>query len=122
MLKINIKDEMGRLYTDDYGQVHLDLKGKHRMIGRIFQDETNKVYKKVETLKGVFRKNNSWSLCNAILNELADNDVINIFVREEGKTYWLTAKEARELGDFLWFKTSGIERKLYIPLEKWHQV
>lgn len=124
MIKINIEDESGKLWTDDYGQVHLKNKkyGEH-VIGRIIDapEAGNRVYCKSESVKGIFRKNNSWSLCYEVLKQLADKDIVNIKTRETGEMVWLTVAECKEKGDFLWFKTSGIERKLYIPLEMWHK-
>jgi hypothetical protein len=123
MIKINIVDENGKLWTDDYGQVHLKAGRGERIIGRILDDQAcgNRVYFKSESLKEVFKKNNSWSLCYELINQLADNDIVNIKTRETGAIVWLTIKEVKEKGDFLWFKKTGIEKKLYIPLDQWHK-
>ena len=120
---IDVIDGMSRLYTDDFGQAHLRIAGTRgeKIIGRIIEDGANKVYFKPEKIKDIFRKTDAWSLNYALLRALNDDDVVNIKVREERLIYWLTVKECLELGDFLYFKTSGVERKIYIPRSAWHR-
>lgn len=119
---IDVIDGVSRLYADDFGQAHLKIgRTREKIIGRIIEDGANKVYFKPEKLKDVFRQTDAWSLNYALLKSLNDDDIVNIKTREEKQIYWLTVKECLELGDFLYFKTSGVEKKIYIPRSAWHR-
>ena len=74
-------------------------------------------YYKNEKDSDVFRKNNSWSINYEVL-KLATGTVN---YRTKTKIYRITAEKALEVGDFLWFKTSGIAREIYVTLDNGEQ-
>ena len=110
-------DNDGTLQICSNQEVVLLLKCESRVrkLGVIAKDTKTKIlsYYKNEKEKDTFRKNNSWSINWNLLNWLNEGASINI--KSETCIYRITKKQALVCGSFLWFKTSGVERKFYIP-------
>ena len=121
-MMLDVVDKNSRLYINDYKRVHLTIGSRKKIIGRIIQEDKYKIYFKTEKLEDRFKKTNAWSLNYALLDWLDGDDVVQIKIKRSSLIYWLTVKECITFGSFLWFKDSGIERKLYIELEYWRKV
>lgn len=113
------RDEVGNsLLCGNEGSLTIQLaSGESRNIGRVEQVGESYHYVKSEKANGIFRKNNSWSVPWFILSKLGDMGVVKFIY--DNKIYSISANDAKKHGDFLWFKTSGIEKKIYIPLNFW---
>tara|TARA_B100000686_G_C16653701_1_gene896952 strand:- start:788 stop:1189 length:402 start_codon:yes stop_codon:yes gene_type:complete len=85
-------------------------------IGQLFKHKDGSFsFFKDEEEKHIYRKANAWSIPYALLEKL-DGD---LNIRTEKGIYRISAADARKYGSFLHFKTTGIEKKIYIPLDHW---
>lgn len=105
-----IEDNEGNIITiNDSGVCRLKLsreKGRIRNIG-IIKDN---IYYKFDTEKNIFRKLNAWSIPQVIY------DLVDVVViKTTNKNYTYIKKNIKN--PILHFKSSGIERKVYIPLK-----
>lgn len=108
-----------RLLCDVNLNLYLNLKNevRTRQIGRIYTLPDGKLYyEKREDEKHIFRKNNSWSIHYEILKRV---DYVKYMTRK--CKYWIKSVDAMNKGEFLHFKASGIEKKIYVPLEHWYE-
>jgi hypothetical protein len=88
---------------------------RRRYIGTVtFHEDGNILYTKHEMDDNVFYKTNSWSIHNYILI-----NVDYICYITETKIYKITADKAKTSGKYLFFKDSGYELKIYVPLNFW---
>lgn len=122
----SIKDDSGNSLTCISGNLNLQLATEHgrvRQIGRIeYKLYKNKnfpqlVYEKKEDPTQKYRNygaNGSWSVYYEIVTR-----VDGIVYHVQKFKYAIRREAAKQHGQFLHFKTAGIERKLYIPLEFW---
>ena len=109
----------GSFYVDNLNMLILKTKNKKRTIGRLEKIDTeNFRLIKHEKPEGIFRKNNSWSIPYNVIKNLGESGIIVIYC--SGKKYKINSKRALEVGDFLYFKNSGVEKKIYIPLKYWN--
>lgn len=97
----------------------LKVNNASRDIGRLekLPDERIVYSKMLREHEHTFRKNNSWGLHYEIIKALEPESIIRI--NSDERDYFLTAKEALELGEFLWFKTQGFERQIFVPKHYW---
>lgn len=113
------KDEHGnRLFLTETNEVILRLTqyGGDRKIGILHKKPDGTInYYKEEKEKDTFRKNNSWSICWEIFKMVTGK----INYRSEKGVYRIDITKAKEVGSFLWFLKTGIEKKFYIPKEHW---
>lgn len=72
-------------------------------------------YYKNESESDRFRINDSWSINNEVLMHI--DGTINY--RTDTAVYRITKGNAIMYGDYLHFKTSGVEKKLYVPVMHW---
>lgn len=116
-IKTIYSDTQGSLYILKTGEVELSLlcESRTRKLGFIKQNELGIIsYYKHEKEKDVFRKTNAWSLNYNVLQYLPnDNSMINI--KSELQIYRISKSKALECGEFMFFKKSGIEKKIYVP-------
>jgi len=116
-IKTIYSDTQGSLYILKSGEVELNLlcEKRTRKLGFIKANENGIVsYYKHEKEKDVFRKTNAWSLNYNVLQYLpSDNSMINI--KSELQIYRITKAKALQLGEFMFFKSTGIEKKIYVP-------
>tara|TARA_R100000093_G_C1945641_1_gene74391 strand:+ start:248 stop:631 length:384 start_codon:yes stop_codon:yes gene_type:complete len=111
------KDNDGNSLTIKENNVFLNLKRDKypRRIGQILNHSNGKIsYFKDEEEIHIYRKANAWSIPYTLAKALSGS----INIRTEKGIYRITAKDALEHGSFLHFKTQGIEKKIYIPIEK----
>ena len=66
----------------------------------------------------MYLKNPSWGIHWEVLASLSDSDCINI--QTEFCTYWIDAKKARKVGNFLHFKNQGFEKQFFIPVNEFY--
>jgi len=111
------KDEDGQLTLDSKtGDILLRLATEKRIrnIGWLTKNTNGFIsYYKNDEEKQVFKKANSWSINYNVFRFLPANES-TINIRTERGIYRITKKRGIESGSFLYFKTSGIERKFYI--------
>lgn len=120
-IKTIYSDTQGSLYILKTGEVELSLlcESRTRKLGFIKQNELGIIsYYKHEKEKDVFRKTNAWSLNWNIIQYLPfPNSMINI--KSENGIYRITKEKALECGEFMFFKKSGIEKKIYVSKVFW---
>jgi len=96
----------------DNGNVLLELISENRIrkIG-IFKDN---VYTKFDTEAHIFRKLNAWSIPYELY--VISNKII---INTDKYTYTINTKDINP--DILHFRNSGIEKKVYIPVNLWNK-
>ena len=62
--------------------------------------------------------NNSLGINYTLLSLLKDTDIIKFIEKNDNDFFIFTVKRALEIGSFLHFKTEGVEKLFYIPLNK----
>ena len=112
------------IYTDDSGclkvlgtgevVLRLNSENRTRRLGFLANNENGVLsYYKHEKEKDVFRKTNAWSINYNVLQYLPyPNSMINI--KSEQGIYRVSKEKALQVGDFMFFKSSGIEKKIYV--------
>lgn len=109
-------DSTGKLHVLRTGEIELRLNSENRVrkLGFFAKNEKGIVcYYKHEKEKDVFRKINAWSINYNVLFYLPEpNSLINI--KSEKRIYRITKEKALSIGEFMFFKSSGIEKKIYI--------
>ena len=112
------------IYTDDSGSLkvlgtgevvlRLNSEKRTRRLGFLANNESGVLsYYKHEKEKDVFRKTNAWSINYNVLQYLPyPNSMINI--KSEQGIYRVSKEKALQVGDFMFFKSSGIEKKIYV--------
>ena len=78
------------------------------------QDNKWSLYKE-EKEKGRYMAFDAWSIPYALLERL--DGTLNF--RTEKGIYRISVEDAKKHGNFLHFKVTGIERKIYIPISFW---
>jgi hypothetical protein len=115
-IKMIYTDDSGSLKVLGTGEVVLRLNSEKRTrrLGFLAKNENAVLsYYKHEKEKDVFRKTNAWSLNYNVLQYLPyDNSMINI--KSEEYIYRITKEKALQVGEFMFFKSSGIEKKIYV--------
>ena len=115
-VKMIYTDDVGCLKVLGTGEVVLQLNSEKRTrrLGFLAKNENAVLsYYKHEKEKDVFRKTNAWSLNYNVLQYLPyDNSMINI--KSEEYIYRITKEKALQVGEFMFFKSSGIEKKIYV--------
>ena len=115
-VKMIYTDDSGSLKVLGTGEVVLQLNSEKRTrrLGFLAKNENAVLsYYKHEKEKDVFRKTNAWSLNYNVLQYLPyDNSMINI--KSEEYIYRITKEKALQVGEFMFFKSSGIEKKIYV--------
>jgi len=89
-------------YSIRIGQLILHKNGKYSFFK---EEEERHRYKKAD----------AWSIPYSLLTKL--DGTLNI--RTEKGVYRIKAADALKYGDFLHFKNTGIEKKMYIPVDHW---
>lgn len=120
MIDFNYVDKDGNSVTILGNEFVLFLKekGKSYVIGQLLtitkpdSQEKYYVYKKKEKEAFIFKKLNAWSI-NAVLLHLVDG----IWIETEKAHYKISKKDALASGQYLHFKGSDVEKKLYVPLQ-----
>ena len=98
------------------GEVVLQLNSENRTrrLGFLANNESGVLsYYKHEKEKDVFRKTNAWSLNYNVLQYLPNNNSM-INIKSEQGIYRVSKQKALEIGEFMFFKSSGIEKKIYV--------
>ena len=105
--------------NDSSIMLRLAKTGKVCNIGRMIylKEKETMAYYKQEKEEDRFRKTDAWSINYHVLKCLEPRDRI-VYETSEA-SYGLLVKEALKLGKFLHFKTSGIEKKIYVPVKHW---
>ena len=115
-VKMIYTDDVGCLKVLGTGEVVLQLNSEKRTrrLGFLAKNENGVLsYYKHEKEKDVFRKTNAWSINYNVLQYLPyDNSMINI--KSEECIYRITKEKALQVGEFMFFKSSGIEKKIYV--------
>ena len=115
-VKMIYTDDSGCLKVLGTGEVVLQLNSEKRTrrLGFLAKNENGVLsYYKHEKEKDVFRKTNAWSINYNILQYLPyPNSMINI--KSEQGIYRINKQKALDVGDFMFFKSSGIEKKIYV--------
>jgi len=115
-VKMIYTDDSGCLKVLGTGEVVLQLNSEKRTrrLGFLAKNENAVLsYYKHEKEKDVFRKTNAWSLNYNVLQYLPyPNSMINI--KSEQGIYRISKEKALQVGDFMFFKSSGIEKKIYV--------
>ena len=115
-VKMIYTHDSGCLKVLGTGEVVLQLNSEKRTrrLGFLAKNENAVLsYYKHEKEKDVFRKTNAWSLNYNVLQYLPyDNSMINI--KSEEYIYRITKEKALQVGEFMFFKSSGIEKKIYV--------
>jgi hypothetical protein len=95
------RNRMSYIYTNKKGE------GIGVLEGGVFK-------KKVSKKKHFMRKLNSWGMDKRVLDDLGDEIVIEIFDRDEKKTYTVTAKEFKggEIHDY------GFGEQVFLKIDK----
>lgn len=115
-MNLIFQNEDGTLSIDNNNVVlKLNSENRTRNLGTMVTNEKGHLsYFKKDKEKEVFRKTNAWSINNNVLQALPHDDS-TITIDSESATYCITKKDAIKYGQFMHFKTSGIEKKIYIP-------
>jgi hypothetical protein len=110
-----------KLSCNGEGQLFLKLvsNGKKRYIGKITDENGTLHYIKQVKKEHRFHKTNSWGLCHRLISKLIADDMIHIYESDTRRRYTITVADAKKYGSFLYFKTSGFERQIFIPLRYW---
>lgn len=115
-VKMIYTDDSGCLKVLGTGEVVLQLNSENRTrrLGFLAKNENGILsYYKHEKEKDVFRKTNAWSINYNVLQYLPyPNSMINI--KSEQGIYRISKEKALQVGDFMFFKSSGIEKKIYV--------
>lgn len=115
-IKMIYTDDSGSLKVLGTGEVVLQLNSEKRTrrLGFLANNEQGVFsYYKHEKEKDVFRKTNAWSINYNVLQYLPyPNSMINI--KSESGIYRISKEKALQVGDFMFFKSSGIEKKIYV--------
>ena len=115
-VKMIYTDDSGSLKVLGTGEVVLQLNSEKRTrrLGFLANNESGVLsYYKHEKEKDVFRKTNAWSINYNVLQYLPyPNSMINI--KSEQGIYRISKEKALQVGDFMFFKSSGIEKKIYV--------
>jgi len=115
-VKMIYTDDSGCLKVLGTGEVVLQLnsESRTRRLGFLANNESGVLsYYKHEKEKDVFRKTNAWSINYNVLQYLPyPNSMINI--KSEQGIYRISKEKALQVGDFMFFKSSGIEKKIYV--------
>ena len=115
-VKMIYTDDSGCLKVLGTGEVVLQLNSEKRTrrLGFLANNESGVLsYYKHEKEKDVFRKTNAWSINYNVLQYLPyPNSMINI--KSEQGIYRVSKEKALQVGDFMFFKSSGIEKKIYV--------
>jgi len=100
------------------GTIKLKLasEGRTRDIGKLKVIKGVLHYVKIMKEKHVFKKTKSWGLNDHVIQSLPEDCVV--IISTERKKYQTTVKEVRKHADYLWFKTVGFERQIFMPLSK----
>ena len=115
-------DANGITLTIKNGNVSLKRAGGNsRSLGVIADHGGYYVWTKHERDADIFRANNSWSIPYEVFRILPERCIIKFIT--DRRTYTITKKyieRYKESHDvFLYFKKTGYEKKIYIPLEEW---
>lgn len=115
------EDEVGNVLTfkEDRFRLHLKINNYVLRLGWCRYHENLKVYSKKESEDGIFRKNNSWSIPYTILTHFDKYDIVSYFT--PSTIYIISVADAKKHGKFMYFKQSGYEKKIYIPLKYWEK-
>ena len=109
------QDDDGSIVITYSGKIVLNLKSENRSrnIGVLAKDGKGGIsYYKEDKESEIFRKTDSWSLNYNVIKFLEENATINI--KTEKFIYRISKSDVIEKGEFLYFKTSGIEKKIYV--------
>ena len=112
-----VKDKQGNGFFCRNGKITLRLSSedKERKIGEVYYKGTGLVYKKYEDEStGIFRKTNSWSIPYFIYEKID-----KIWFYTLTADYRIAKKDAPS-AEFLHFRNSGYEKKIYIPIKYWN--
>ena len=115
-IKMIYTDDSGCLKVLGTGEVVLQLNSEKRTrrLGFLAKNENGVLsYYKHEKEKDVFRKTNAWSINYNVLQYLPDNNSM-INIKSEQGIYRISKHKALEIGEFMFFKSSGIEKKIYV--------
>lgn len=120
--RFNKRDSENNVLTccNKTGKLSLFLSSENRKrdIGVIKFINGIMIYEKKEKEAQIFRKNNSWSIPYIIVELLLENS--KIIFHTEKCTYSITKEDVLKNGSFLFFKRSGFEKKIYIPIKFWN--
>lgn len=115
-IKMIYTDDSGSLKVLGTGEVVLQLNSENRTrrLGFLANNESGVLsYYKHEKEKDVFRKTNAWSINYNVLQYLPyPNSMINI--KSEQGIYRISKEKVLKMGEFMFFKSSGIEKKIYV--------
>ena len=115
-IKMIYSDITGSLVVRNSGEVVLSLASENRVrkLGFVKENEKGVLsYYKFEKEADVFRKTSAWSINYNVLQYLpSDNSMINI--KSEQGIYRISKEKALKMGEFMFFKSSGIEKKIYV--------
>ena len=115
-IKMIYTHDSGCLKVLGTGEVVLQLNSEKRTrrLGFLAKNENGILsYYKHEKEKDVFRKTNAWSLNYNVLQYLPNNNSM-INIKSEQGIYRISKQKALEIGEFMFFKSSGIEKKIYV--------
>lgn len=121
------RDNMGNtMRWDDTGNLYIKLVSEQREknIGMLLKIKGSLCYFKNEKEQDVFHKTNAWSINYEVLKiaQQGDKGTGYIRYRSEDCIYEISVQDAIKYGDFLWFKTSGFEKKIYVPKTFWKKI
>jgi hypothetical protein len=105
--KYNIFLVLNRDKTLNIGKIEIDRKSHKKTL-----------IKKVNS-KHIFNKNDSWGINLSSLHFLQEDDLVSLEYSEGNKHYELTKKQILDKGSFLWFKSTGFEKQIFVPRNEW---
>jgi len=110
------EDEDGNFFLCTNREIYLNLviERRQRMLGKIVFDNNELVYSKYENEKDIFRKLNAWSIPYYIVKRVQR---ITFYTKEH--FYRIRTSGIIDSSEKLHFKDSGIELKVYVPLDMW---
>jgi len=110
-----------RIDVSNYGHITLKLhsESRGRDIGQIKSVNSHLHYIKHLKKKHRFRKADAWGLNDHIVQCLPDETIVMLIIDDDGgRTYTTTVSAVKEHGDYLWFKSEGFERQIFMSLDK----
>lgn len=121
---LNDEDKDGNqlIFRDKSGTVFLNLvsEGRSRKIGHVIVNRSGRAtYAKKTKDEHVFRKTNSWGINDCMIQALQDDDML--VVETESTFYMMPIEKVKKCGDYLWFKATGFERQIFVPLDEFNQ-
>lgn len=118
-----VRDDYSNKLRFENKKLYLELstESRERNIGEIKSSSTL-IYlkKKIKESVHLMRKNDSWGLHWDVIDNLPED--AQVVIHSDKEKYQISVKKIKEVGEFLWFKTQGFERQIFVKRSFWEIV